>query len=140
MFSARALRPEIVVLGGEPEGADDAFQSKQKGEMIPQLGPNTISDGLRTSLGDLTWPFVRDQVDEIVTVSDEETVAAMRMVWERMKIVVETSSAVPLAAVIKKYSGDSKKLSSNRKNIGIIVSGGNVDLANLPWQCRSCPS
>jgi threonine dehydratase len=139
-ISARALRPEIVVLGGEPEGADDAFQSKQKGEMIPQLGPNTISDGLRTSLGDLTWPFVRDQVDEIVTVSDEETVAAMRMVWERMKIVVETSSAVPLAAVIKKYSGDSKKLSSNRKNIGIIVSGGNVDLANLPWQCRSCPN
>jgi threonine dehydratase len=127
-ISARALKPQMLVLGGEPAGADDAFESKRAGKFIPQTTPNTISDGLRTSLGDLTWPYIRDQVDEIITVSDEETIAAMKLFWERTKSIIEPSSAVPLAAIMKKYSGGGAP-----ENIGIIISGGNVDLLNLPW-------
>lgn len=133
-IAARASKTDLLVLGAEPEGADDAFQSKQAGKFIPQNDPNTVSDGLRTSLGDLTWPFIRDQVDQIITANDQETIAAMRFFWERAKMVIETSSAVPLAAILKRYANDSPP-----KNIGIILSGGNVDFANLPWNCLSCP-
>ncbi|MDG1873330.1 MAG: pyridoxal-phosphate dependent enzyme, partial [Mariniblastus sp.] len=108
--------------------ADDAFQSKQAGKFIPQQDPQTISDGLRTSLGQLTWPFIRDQVDEIITANDEETIAAMRFFWERTKVIIEPSSAVALAAMIKRFTD-----SDRPKNIGIILSGGNVDLSKLPW-------
>lgn len=136
-IAARALRSEMLILGAEPEGADDAFRSKQAGRFIPQLSPDTISDGLRTSLGELTWPFVRDQVDEVITVNDEETVNAMKMFWERTKVIIEPSSAVPLAAILKRFAkskSHSNQSDFNRpKSIGIIISGGNVDLLNLPW-------
>ena len=130
-IAANANASPIVVWGAEPEGADDAYQSKRAGKFIPQTSANTISDGLRTSLGELTWPFIRDKVDKIITVSDEETKQAMRLVWERMKIVIEPSSAVPLAAVIKERSNSNQAAIPHR--IGIIISGGNVDLENLPW-------
>ncbi len=133
-LAARALKPKMIIWGGEPAGADDAFRSKQAGEMIPQLAPNTISDGLRTSLGEWTWPFVRDQVDEIITVNDDETIAAMRLFWERAKLIIEPSSAVPLACILKKFASQTAPLNQPPNHIGVILSGGNVDLLNLPWQ------
>ncbi len=135
-IAARAFNPEMLVWGGEPVGADDAFQSKLAGKFIPQLSPNTISDGLRTSLGALTWPFIRDQVDEILTANDDETVVAMKMFWERTKVIIEPSSAVPLAAILKRYSRQSTSHPANSVQpgkIGVVLSGGNVDLMNLPW-------
>ena len=131
--SARALKPGMLVLGAEPEGADDAFRSRQSGQFVPQTNPQTVSDGLRTSLGELTWPYVRDQVDEIITVDDRETIAAMQLFWERTKLVIEPSSAVPLAAILKRFKG-----SGTPNNIGVILSGGNVDLLDPPWTCRRC--
>ena len=130
-IAAKSMKPTMSVVGAEPEGADDAFRSKASGEMIPQLSPNTISDGLRTSLGKLTWPFIRDQVDEILAVNDEETIAAMKLFWERAKVIIEPSSAVPLAALLKHRTDQ-----SNPINIGVILSGGNVDLNKLPWASR----
>ncbi|MRT92860.1 pyridoxal-phosphate dependent enzyme [Ancylomarina sp. 16SWW S1-10-2] len=121
------LSPKTKVIAGEPMGADDAWQSMEKSELIPQTNPQTIADGLLTSLGDKTYPIIRDLVEKIVRVEEGEIVAAMRLIWERMKIVVEPSSAVALAAILKekeKYKG---------KKIGIILSGGNVDLGNLPF-------
>jgi len=88
----------VRVIGAEPSGADDAARSKAAGRLIPQTDPNTVADGLRTSLGELTWPVVRDRVDDIITVDDDAIIAAMRLLWERAKLLVETSSAVPLAA------------------------------------------
>lgn len=117
------------VWGVEPAGADDAFRSKAAGEWIPQTDPNTIADGLKTSLGEWTWPFVRDQVERIITVSDAEIVSAMRWMWERMKLVVEPSSATVLAALRQVGPAELRG-----KKVGAIISGGNVDLARLPWQ------
>jgi threonine dehydratase len=132
-ISARAIKPKMLVLGAEPAGADDAFQSKQQGEFVPQLNPQTISDGLRTSLGELTWPIIRDQVDEIITADDQETIEAMKFFWERTKLIIEPSSAVPLAALFKRLPN-----SHIPKNFGVIISGGNVDLLDPPWICRRC--
>ena len=119
----------IEKIGAEPEGADDAYRSKEARELIPQTNPQTIADGLLTSMGKLTWPYVRDMVRQVVTVSDEETVKAMRLFLERAKVLIEPSSAVALAAAL------SPKLNSagRDRNIGIILSGGNVDLDHLPW-------
>lgn len=125
---AKSHNPNLLVLGGEPSGADDAFQAKRSGKFTPQLNPDTIADGLRTSLGEWTWPFVRDQVDEIIPVDDVETIEAMKFFWERSKLIIEPSSAVPLAAIFKRFAA-----SECPKNIGVILSGGNVDLARLPW-------
>ncbi|MFK7768958.1 MAG: pyridoxal-phosphate dependent enzyme [Mariniblastus sp.] len=129
--AAKKFDRDILILGGEPEGADDAFRSKASGKFIPQDNPQTVSDGLRTSLGQLTWPFIRDSVDEIITVDDQETVEALRFFWERTKAIIEVSCAVPLAAIIKRFS----HLPSEQKpkNIGVILSGGNVDFSNLPF-------
>lgn len=121
------MSPKTKVIAGEPLGADDAWQSLEKGELIPQTKPKTIADGLLTSLGDKTYPIIRDFVEKIVRVEEDEIVAAMRLIWERMKIIVEPSSAVALAALVKekkKYQG---------KKVAIILSGGNVDLGNLPF-------
>jgi threonine dehydratase len=122
-----SVSPGTVVIGAEPEQADDACRSLQKGEIVPAANPDTIADGLRTSLGSLTFPIIKKHVKEIITVREEAIVQAMRHIWERMKIVVEPSAAVPLAAVLTR--GKSLK----GKRIGIILSGGNVDLGNLPW-------
>ncbi len=131
--AARAIKPAMLVLGAEPAGADDAFQSKQQGKFIPQPTPKPSRTDLRTSLGELTWPFVRDQVDEIITAEDQETIDAMKFFWERTKLIIEPSSAVPLAAIIKRFSN-----CEIPKNIGVIISGGNVDLLDPPWICRRC--
>ena len=126
-LAAAALRPGIRILAGEPEGADDAFRSLKAGEILPMITPRTIADGLKTSLGTLTFPIIRKFVSAIVTVSDEDIITAMRCVWERLKIVVEPSGVVPFAALM------TKRDEFPGKKIGIIFSGGNVDLDCLPW-------
>ena len=127
--TARGLDPTLVVIGAEPLGADDAARSKAAGELIPQTEPKTIADGLLTSLGDLTFPIIRDQVEAIVTVREEEIIAAMRLLWERAKLLVEPSSAVALAAVL---TADFKARPGLHR-VGVILSGGNVNLDKLPW-------
>lgn len=119
----------VRVFAGEPKGADDAFRSKAAGKLIPQTGPRTIADGLLTSLGELTWPIVRDLVERIFTVSEEEIVAATRLSWERAKLLIEPSSAVALAAVLSEEFRGLHGL----ERVGIILSGGNVNLDHLPW-------
>jgi threonine dehydratase len=112
------------VIAAEPEGADDAYRSMQSGK-IEVSQANTIADGLLTSLGDKTFPIIRDHIKEVITVSDDEIIAAMRLIWERLKVIVEPSGAVPFAAVLKskqKFAG---------KKVGIIFSGGNVDLDRM---------
>ncbi len=126
-ISAKALLPGVKVIACEPIGANDAFRSFYSKKLIPSVAPKTIADGLLTSLGSLTFPIILKKTDQIVTVSEESIIAAMRMIWERMKIIVEPSSAVPLAAILE------KKVDVRSKKTGIILSGGNVDLGNLPF-------
>lgn len=121
------LLSKATILGAEPKGADDAFRSFMKKEFIPSVNPQTIADGLLTSLGSLTYPIIMKYVDDILTVSEESIIEAMKLIWERMKIIVEPSSAVPLAAIIE------NKNKFHKKRIGVIISGGNVDLNKLPW-------
>ncbi len=128
-IAASGHKPGIQLFAGEPMGADDAARSMASGTLIPQTGPDTIADGLLTSLGELTWPILRDHLQQIVTVSDEQIVAAMRLIWQRMKLVVEPSAAVPAAAVLsEKFTAG-----SGVRRIGVVLSGGNVDLDCLPW-------
>ena len=127
-LSAHYLSPGTAVIAAEPEGADDAARSFRAGHIIPSENPRTIADGLLTSLCDNTFAIIRAHVRDIVTVSDDAIVRAMRLVWERMKIVIEPSAAVPLAAVLE------RKLDVDGKRIGIILSGGNLDLDKLPWE------
>lgn len=127
--SARALNPNIRLVGAEPTGADDAARSFAAGRIEPMIAPLTIADGLRTSLGSRTWPIIRDCVDDIRTVDDRDIIRAMRFVWERLKLVIEPSAAVAVAVAIAMAADD--ELGANT---GILVSGGNVDLDNLPWQ------
>jgi threonine dehydratase len=120
-LAAKYFSPSTYVVGAEPEGADDAFRSMQTGKLQP-AATNSIADGLLTSLGDKTFQIIRNEVREIITASDKEIVTAMKLVWERLKIVIEPSAAVPLAIVLKtkeKFAG---------RRVGIIFSGGNVDL------------
>ncbi len=119
--------PQTVVIGAEPKQADDAWQSLKAGKIIPVENPDTIADGLRTSLGDLTFPIIAKHVRGIITVSEEAIVAAMRLVWERMNLIVEPSAAVPLAAI------QSQPDLFKGKRIGVILTGGNADLDHLPW-------
>jgi threonine dehydratase len=126
-LSAHYFSPKTKVIGAEPEGAKDAFESFHSGDFHPSISPNTIADGLLTSLGDKTFKIIRQYVDDIKIADDEEIKAAMRLVWERMKIIIEPSSAVPLAVVLRyKEQFDGQK-------VGIIISGGNVDLEKLPF-------
>jgi len=122
-----ALSPKTHVIAAEPERADDAFRSFHAGKIIPADNPDTIADGLRTSLGDLTFPIIKRHVKDILTVSEEGIVKAMRTIWERMKIIVEPSAAVPLGVLL------GRRPEFLGKRIGVILSGGNVDLADLPW-------
>lgn len=119
----------IPVYAAEPAGADDAARSMEAGRLIPQTAPDTIADGLLTSLGELTWPIIREHVEQIVTVTDEQIVAAMRLLWERAKLLVEPSSAVVLAAVLDERF----QRPPDTECIGLILSGGNVNLDRLPW-------
>lgn len=122
------LAPQIAVYAAEPEQADDAYRSFRAGRIIADDAPVTVADGLKVPLKDLTWHFVRQHVKDILTVSEDEIVAAMQLIWKRLKIVMEPSSAVPLAAILKNrhvFAG---------KRVGVIITGGNVDLDKLPWQ------
>jgi threonine dehydratase len=121
------LHPRIRVMAGEPKEADDAFRSVRDGRIYPSENPQTVADGLRTSLGSLTFPIISGYVDRIVTVEEGSIVSAMRHIWERMKILVEPSAAVPFAAILEGNAG------VRGKRVGVILSGGNVDLETLPW-------
>jgi threonine dehydratase len=129
-IAVKALAPMTRVVAAEPEMADDAYRSLRAGRIIPAENPQTIADGLRTSLGELTFAVISDLVADIVTVSEEAIVSATRTIWERMKIVVEPSAAVPVAALL------TRRESIPGKRIGVILSGGNVDLEVLPWVKR----
>lgn len=126
-ISTKAINPEIIVYGAEPLNADDAFRSFKKGVLISAGPPKTIADGLLTSLSATTFQIIRENVDGIFTAKEETIVSAMRMIWERMKIIVEPSSAVPLAAIM-----ENRSLFEGKK-VGILISGGNVDLNHLPF-------
>ena len=126
-LAVAGLSPQTRVIGVEPQGADDACRSLQEGRIIPSVEPQTIADGLLTSLGDLTFRIVSRHVEQIVTVSEEAIITAMRHVWQRMKIVVERSAAVPIAALLE------SKIDLSGLRVGVILSGGNVDLDQLPW-------
>ena len=126
-IAAKELRPKIRVIGCEPKNADDAYRSMESGKLEPAAKSETIADGLRATLCPLTFSILRERVDEIVTVSEAEIVEAMRMIWERMKIVIEPSAAVAAAPALL------KKIDARGKRVGIILSGGNLDLANLPF-------
>ena len=123
----KGINKNIKVIGAEPLNADDAFRSFKSGTLTPSVNPLTIADGLLTSLSELTFTIIRRNVDDIFTVSEESIIESMRIVWERMKIIIEPSSATVVAAVMenKEYFRD--------KNIGLIISGGNVDLKRLPF-------
>ena len=126
-LAAHFFSPGTVVVAGEPEGAQDAFLSLQAGKIVSAPYISTIADGLLTMLGDKTFPVIQEFVREIITVTDAEIIAAMRLVWERMKIIIEPSCAVPLAALIK----EKERFAGQR--VGIILTGGNVDLEKLPF-------
>ena len=123
-LSAKGLRPSTKVWGVEPAGADDACRSFKEGRIVPQTDPRTIADGLRTSLGDKTFPVIRGFVDEIVLAGEEEILSAMRFLWERMKLVVEPSGAVPLAPLLN----GSLPAAEKSLRVGVIISGGNLSL------------
>ncbi len=125
--AVRGLSPETAVIAAEPEGADDAYRSMKEDRIVPSIDPDTIADGLLTSLGELTFPIISELVGEIVLVDDRAVVSAMRSVWERMKIIIEPSAAVPVAVLLE------KKIDLAGKRVGVILSGGNVELDRLPW-------
>lgn len=126
-ITTKNLSPSTLVYGAEPAGADDAYRSFKSGTLVPSVEPDTIADGLLTSLGDLNFKIIQKYADDIFTTSDESIINAMRLIWERMKIIVEPSSAVPLAVILNNpahFKG---------KRVAIILSGGNTDLENLPF-------
>jgi threonine dehydratase len=128
VIAAKGILPSIRVYGAEPAGADDAAQSLRAGHVVPQTDPRTIADGLRSSLGDKTFAVISSMIDAIGTASEEAIVRAMRLTWEKLKIVIEPSAAVPLAALLE------RQLPVRGLRVGVILSGGNVDLDRLPWQ------
>ena len=115
------------VIGGEPMEADDAFRSLISGKIETNDSFHTVADGLRTNLGDRNFPIIQKHVEKIIRVEEDEIINAMQLIWERMKIIIEPSSAVPFAAVLK------NKEEFENRNVGIILSGGNVDVKNLPF-------
>ncbi|MCE9646747.1 MAG: pyridoxal-phosphate dependent enzyme [Chloroflexi bacterium] len=129
-IAATELKKGTRVIAGEPEMADDAFRSLKAGRIIPSENPKTIADGLLTSLGTLTFPIIQQRVEQIVTVSEEAIIESMKFVWERAKIIIEPSSAVAIGVLWE------KKIDLSGLKIGVILSGGNVDLARLPWQTK----
>ena len=126
-LSTKYFSPDTKVIGAEPKGADDAFRSIRDGMIRPSVNPKTICDGLLTQLSNRTFSIIRNNVNKIITVDEESIIKAMRMIWERMKIIVEPSSAVTLAVIL-----ENKDLFAS-KRIALILSGGNVDLEKLPW-------
>ncbi|WP_164659709.1 beta-hydroxyaspartate dehydratase BhcB [Tropicibacter sp. Alg240-R139] len=126
LWMSRAA-PETAIYAAEPEQADDAYRSFKAGRIIADDAPQTVADGLKVPLKENTWHFVQNHVSDILTASEDEIVAAMKLAWQRMKIVLEPSSAVPLATILKNpgvFAG---------KRVGVIITGGNVDMDRLPW-------
>lgn len=126
-IAARSLRPSIRIIGAEPKNADDAFRSLQSGRVEQPADAETIADGLRAMLCPLTLAILRERVDAIELASEEEIIAGMKLVWERTKLIIEPSSAVAVAIVLK------RRIGADCKRVGIILSGGNLDLARLPF-------
>lgn len=126
-LSVKYLLPGSRVVLGEPKSVDDAYQSLKAGKIMPNKTTNTIADGLKVTVGKLNFEIIKENVEEIVTVSEKEIVDAMRLIWERIKIVIEPSCSVPFAALLKRK----KKFAG--KKVGIILTGGNVDLGKLPF-------
>jgi threonine dehydratase len=126
-IAADGINSSIQVIGCEPEIADDAYRSFQSGTLQPVRRTDTVADGLRTALGELSFACIKEHVDDIVLVSEEQIIEAMRFIWERMNIIIEASCAVPVAALFH------DKIDAEDKEIGIIITGGNVDLDHLPW-------
>jgi threonine dehydratase len=126
-ITVSSIYPTAKVYAAEPAGADDAYRSFKNGKLIPSVEPSTIADGLLTSLGDLNFQIIKKYVDDILTASEENIIKAMQMIWERMKIIIEPSSAVPLAVILehpRRFQG---------KKVAIILTGGNADLMTLPF-------
>ena len=121
------VAPEIKICAAEPKNADDAYRSFKAGYIIADDAPVTVADGLKVPLKDLTWHFVSKHVEDILIATEQEIIDAMKLIWQRMKIVIEPSSAVPLATILK-----NKNIFSG-KRVGVIITGGNVDLDKLPW-------
>ena len=126
-IAATSTKPGLRVIAGEPENADDAFRSLQEHRIVPSVNPKTIADGLLTTLGELTYPIIRERVEQIVTVSEQGIIDTMKFVWERAKIVIEPSAAVAVGVLWE------KKIDLSKLKVGVILSGGNVDLGKLPW-------
>ncbi|MEM9707573.1 MAG: beta-hydroxyaspartate dehydratase BhcB [Pseudomonadota bacterium] len=124
------IAPDMEIYAAEPENADDAYRSFKAGHIIADDAPVTVADGLKVPLKERTWHFVSNHVTDILTASEEEIIDAMRLTWERMKIVIEPSCAVPLATILK-----NKSIFAG-KRVGVIITGGNVDMAKLPWISR----
>jgi threonine dehydratase len=130
-IATKGLLPKSKVIAVEPKNADDAYRSFKEGKIYPSINPNTIADGLRTQLGPNTFKVVREYVDDIILVSEEEIVDAMQFLWERMKLVIEPSGAVSLAGVL------SEQINIKNKRVGIMVSGGNIDLTDFFLKIKS---
>lgn len=126
-ITAKYLNPDIEIIGAEPKEADDAYRSIESGQLIPSINPKTIADGLLTSLGEINYHIIKDKVDGIFTCQESSIIEALKLIWERMKIIVEPSSAVALAIILE------NKEIFKAKKIGIILTGGNIDLNNLPF-------
>ncbi len=126
-IAAKGLKPNISIIGAEPKGADDAYQSFIKGVIVPQTNPQTMADGLLTSLGEKTFPIIQKYVKEIITVSEEHITEAMQIIFRNLNMIIEPSSAVVLGTLLERsdpFSG---------QKIGMILTGGNVDPVELPW-------
>ena len=127
-IAATESKKGIRVIAGEPEMADDAYRSMQAGRIVPSVNPKTVADGLLTSLGTLTFPIICERVEQIVTVSEQGIIDSMKFIWERAKLVIEPSAAVAVGVLWE------KKIDLSGLKVGVILSGGNVDLGQLPWQ------
>ena len=127
-IAATEIKPGIRVIAGEPELADDAYRSMLAAAIVPSTNPKTIADGLLTSLGTLTFPIIQERVEQVVTVREQGIIDSMKFIWERAKIVIEPSAAVAVGVLWE------KKIDLHGLKVGVILSGGNVDLQKLPWQ------
>jgi len=125
LLAAKKIKPQIQVIGAEPQAADDAYRSWKSDQLVPVGQTDTIADGLRTSLGEKTYPIICELVDDILLASEEGIIRAMRLILDRMKVVVEPSAAVPMAALLE------SDICLSRRKVGIVLSGGNIDLASL---------
>ncbi|KAE8622244.1 hypothetical protein XENTR_v10005158 [Xenopus tropicalis] len=130
-IAAKAIKPEVKIFAAEPLNADDCYRSKINGQLTPNLKPpTTIADSVKTSIGPNTWPIIRDLVDDVLVISEEEIKAATRLVWERLKLLIEPTAGLGLAAVLTTHF---QEVAGNIQNIGVVLCGGNIDLASAEW-------